>query len=554
MTIEVAHDTSLLSIRDLRVDGEIDGIAHPIIRSVSLDLDRGEVLGLIGESGAGKSTIGLAAIGILRPGCRVSGGSIVFDGVDLVTAPETTLRKLRGSRIAYVAQSASASFNPAHRLIDQTIESVLIHGIETRAAAIRRAVDLYSQLQLPDPAHFGARYPHQVSGGQLQRAIIAMAMMSNPDMIIFDEPTTALDVTTQIEVLVAIRSLVAQRHLAAIYVTHDLALVAQIADRIMVLKNGEMVEQAPTRTMLSAPTEDYTKSLWAVRNLSKASAVASVPILQISDVSAFYGDYQVLQDINLDIGKGRTVAVVGESGSGKSTLARTITGLLQPNKGTVTFENKRLPQHFQHRTRDVLRRIQMIYQSADTALNPRHTVRKLIDRPLEMYAGLRGAALRQRAAELLAMVELDEKHLERLPSELSGGEKQRVAIARAIAAKPDLIICDEITSALDQIVQRDILLLLQRLQRELGITYLFITHDLAVVRAIADDIVVMHRGRVVENGSKETVLAPPHEPYTELLLSSVPQMNADWLTGFLKKRHELNGLTPPDGPTCRPPG
>jgi peptide/nickel transport system ATP-binding protein len=537
MRRELLAGAPLLSIRNLNVTGEVDGVHHPILRDISLDLQHGEVLGLIGESGAGKSTIGLAAIGIFRPGCRITGGSIEFDGVDLVRSPDAVTRKLRGTRIAYVAQSAAASFNPAYRLLDQTIETTVINAVETRTDATRRAIALYRQLQLPDPENFGKRFPHQVSGGQLQRAIMAMAMMSDPDLIVFDEPTTALDVTTQIEVLVAIRDLIATRDLSAIYITHDLALVSQIATRIMVLKNGETVEEAPTRTMLTAPREEYTKSLWAVRNLSKDAVSESTILLRIANVSAGYAKQQVLHNVTIDVASGHTVAVVGESGSGKSTLGRTVAGLLAPSGGTIEFEGETLADDYRARDRSLLQRIQMIYQSADTALNPRQTVRKIIGRPLQIYGALRGDALERESRKLLRLVELQDRHFDRFPSELSGGEKQRVAIARAIAAKPDLIICDEVTSALDQIVKRDILQLLMRLQRELGVAYILITHDIETVRAIADEVVVMHRGVVVEQGNKNLILQPPHAPYTDLLLSSVPQLDAAWLTNLLANRN-----------------
>ncbi len=530
----------LLDIRDLRIDGESDGVWHPIINGVNLTLRRGEVLGLIGESGAGKSTLGLAAMGYARLGCRITAGEIRFGGTDLTRLNEGEKLRLRGSRIAYVAQSAAASFNPAHRLLEQTIESNLQHGLKPRAAAAEDAKQLYRQLRLPDPGHIGERYPHQVSGGQLQRAMTAMAMSTRPDLIILDEPTTALDVTTQVEVLAAIRELVETYGSAAIYVTHDLAVVAQMAHRIMVLRHGQVVEEAPTRDMLTAPRHDYTRSLWAVRKLAKPGEAGDDAILKVENVDAGYGkgSLKVLQNVSVTVPRGRTVAVVGESGSGKSTLARVIAGLRPPLSGRIQFDGKLLPSDFADRDVDLLRRIQMIYQSADTALNPRQTVRDLIGRSLELYFGLKAEARDRRVVELLEMIELDESYLDRLPGELSGGQKQRIAIARALAAKPDLIICDEVTSALDQIVQEGILTLLLRLQKEFGISYFFITHDIATVRAIADEIVVMHQGQVVQQGPKAEVLAPPHPPYTELLLSSVPQMDPDWLTNLLASRNE----------------
>jgi peptide/nickel transport system ATP-binding protein len=409
----------------------------------------------------------------------------------------------------------------------------------SRDAAERDAIDLYRRMQLPDPDGIGFRYPHQVSGGQLQRAMTAMAMSCRPDLIIFDEPTTALDVTTQIEVLAAIRDIVRQFDTAAIYITHDLAVVAQAADRIKVLLRGEEVEEAETREMLDAPREDYTKSLWAVRSFARPEqpAPTGTPILSVKDVTAAYGTVNVLEEVSFDIHAGRTVAVVGESGSGKSTTARVITGLLPPKQGDVLFEGSPLPAALKGRTREQLRQVQMIYQMADTALNPKLKLRELIGRPAQMYLGLQGRALETRVRDLLHLIELEpDTYIDRLPGELSGGQKQRIGIARALAAEPKLIICDEVTSALDQIVQEGILKLLDRLQQEFGLAYMFITHDLATVRAIADDVVVMQQGRVIEQGPKAEMFAPPHEPYTELLLSSVPEMDPDWLTRLLDRR------------------
>jgi peptide/nickel transport system ATP-binding protein len=529
----------LLNIEGLRIEGRAGDGWTEIVKGIDLTLHKGEVLGLIGESGAGKSTVGLAAMGFARDGCRITGGTILFDGIDLRKAPEAERRALRGKRIAYVAQSAAASFNPAHKLIDQYCETPVIHHVMSREQAAKDATDLYRRMQLPDPEGIGFRYPHQVSGGQLQRAMTAMAMACRPDLIIFDEPTTALDVTTQIEVLAAIRDIVRQSGTAAIYITHDLAVVAQAADRIKVLLRGDEVEEADTRTMLDAPREDYTKSLWAVRSFARAKQppVTNAPILSVQNVSAAYGKVPVLEDVSFDIHAGRTIAVVGESGSGKSTAARVITGLLPQSSGAVLFDGKPLPPALKGRTRDQLRQVQMIYQMADTALNPKLRLRELIGRPAQMYLGLQGKALETRIRDLLDLIELNpDTYIDRLPGELSGGQKQRIGIARALAAEPKVIICDEVTSALDQIVQEGILKLLTRLQGEFGLAYMFITHDLATVRAIADDVVVMQRGRVVEQGPKAQMFTPPHEPYTELLLSSVPEMDPDWLTRLLEHR------------------
>jgi peptide/nickel transport system ATP-binding protein len=480
-----------------------------------------------------------------RGGCRISSGSIVFDGMELLGQSDEFLRKIRGVRIAYVAQSAAASFNPAHRLIKQYSEGPIRHGLMNFSQAEEKAVDIYRRLLLPDPEGIGYRYPHQVSGGQLQRAMVAMAMACTPDIIIFDEPTTALDVTTQIEVLAAIKKITREFNTAAIYITHDLAVVAQLADRIMVLRYGDLVEENNARELMAHPKEEYTRALLSVRTLREdrdLSATEHDVVLEVEDVSASYtgkADEKVLDDINLKVRRARTVALVGESGSGKSTLARVITGLLPPLEGRVIYGGKELPPALKSRDRKTLRIMQMIYQMPDTALNPRQKVSDVIGRPLSFYFHMHGKERDQRVRELLEMIELKpKKYKDRLPGELSGGEKQRVCIARALAAKPDLIICDEVTSALDQLVAEEILKLLQDLQNELHVSYLFITHDLATVKAISDEIVVMLQGKIVAQGVKKDVLSPPHHEYTELLLSSVPEMDPDWLDNVLAMRKE----------------
>ena len=535
------ESTPLVKIRGLKIEGRTDETWVQIVNGVDLELRAGEVLGLIGESGAGKSTIGLAAMGFTREGCRISAGSVEFDGIDLVNADAATKRSLLGKRIAYVAQSAAASFNPAHTIINQHTEAPTQHRVMPLQESQRDAIDLYERLRLPNPAQIGFRFPHQVSGGQLQRAMTAMAMSCRPDLIIFDEPTTALDVTTQIEVLAAIRDIVEQFNTAAIYITHDLAVVAQMADRIKVLLKGDQVEEAQTRTMLDDPQEDYTKSLWAVRSFRRVqkplAASSETPVISIKGVTAGYGKIMVLHDVSFDIHAGRTVAVVGESGSGKSTVARCITGLLPPMRGSIEFDGDRLPDTYRRRNRDQLRQAQMIYQMADTALNPQKPVSEIIGRPVEFYLGLKGAERRKRVEALMEQIEMDPAlYMDRLPPELSGGQKQRIGIARSLAAEPKFIICDEVTSALDQLVAEGILKLLANLQDTLGLSYMFITHDLATVRSIADEVVVMKEGRVVEAGPKDEMFTPPHHTYTDLLLSSVPEMDPDWLDQLLRQR------------------
>jgi peptide/nickel transport system ATP-binding protein len=370
--------------------------------------------------------------------------------------------------------------------------------------------------------------------------MVAMAMAGEPDIIIFDEPTTALDVTTQIEVLSAIKDIIRQQDTAAIYISHDLAVVAQLADRIMVLRYGDLVEIGDARNILQAPKEEYTQRLLAVRTLREEKDVPENQeevVLEVKNVTAGYTTSEtVVDNINLEVCRQRTVAVVGESGSGKTSLARVITGLLPPSTGKIVFGGMELAPDLKSRDRESLRRLQMIFQMPDVALNPRQKVRKILGRPLDFYFKMGGTEREQKILQLLEMIELPKRYIERYPAELSGGEKQRICIARALAAKPEMIICDEVTSALDQLVAEEILKLLQNLQNNLGVSYLFITHDLATVKAIADEIVVMLQGRIVEQGPKRKVLDPPWHEYTELLLSSVPEMDPDWLDDLLAKR------------------
>jgi peptide/nickel transport system ATP-binding protein len=528
----------VLRIEGLRVETQSGTV---LVDGVDLELARGEVLGLIGESGAGKSTIGLAALTFARPGCRIAGGRIVLKGTDLRSLDAGGRSRARGVRVAYVAQSAAAAFNPAMTLLDQVTEGPVRHRLMGRAEARQRAVEAFRALDLPDPEHFGERYPHQVSGGQLQRAMAAMAISCSPDVLVLDEPTTALDVTTQIEMLAHLKKLIALYGTAALYISHDLAVVAQIADRIMVLRYGKMVEEGTATQILTAPRTDYARALVAERQAASRSASTGdtsrgATLLAIDNMTVRFGERDVVKAATFTISKGETVAVVGESGSGKTTLALAICGQVVRHGGNVRLAGTSLAPRHNRRSREELRRIQLVFQLPDVALNPRHTVEAIIGRPATFYFGLRGAALKARVDELLAAVGLDASLASRLPGQLSGGQKQRVCIARALAAKPDLIICDEVTSALDPLVAEEILKLLHRLQEELGLAYLFITHDLGSARRISHRAVVMLQGEIVAEGPAAEVFEQPSHPYLIKLLASVPELRVGWLDEILRGR------------------
>ncbi len=534
---------TLLEIKNLRIEATSYPPGEPprdvvLVQDVSVSVEKGKVLGLIGESGAGKSTIGLSAMAYGRGGVRLTGGEVLLGGRDIRQTDASGLRALRGREVTYVAQSAAAAFNPAKRLTEQVIETCLLHKLMPRAEAEARAIMLYRKLGLPNPETIGSRYPHQVSGGQLQRVMTAMALCPKPDLVIFDEPTTALDVTTQIEVLAAIKEAIHDTGVAALYITHDLAVVAQVADHILVLRGGKKVEYGTTDQIINAPQQEYTKALVSVRSIEHVEKPDTTAVLSVANITARYKgtSFDVLKNVTVDLPAGQTLAIVGESGSGKSTLARVITGLLPATQGRITFAGRTLSPDLASRSKDDLRELQMIYQMADTAMNPRQTVGTIIGRPLEFYFGLKGEAKRARLQDLLEKIEMGAGYIDRYPAELSGGQKQRVCIARALAAKPRLIICDEVTSALDPLVADGILKLLLNLQAEEGVAYLFITHDIATVRAISDRIAVMYRGEVQRYGGKTDVLTPPFDDYTDLLLSSVPEMKLGWLEKVLKTR------------------
>lgn len=521
--------------------------ANTLVNALSFSVQPGEVLALIGESGSGKTTTALALMGYARHGCRIS-GRVQIGGTDVLALDAAQQRALRGRTVAYIAQSAAASFNPSRTIMDQVVEPTVIHGLCKRAEAEAKAVQLFRELALPDPETIGARYPHQVSGGQLQRLMAAMALIGDPELVILDEPTTALDVTTQIEVLRAFRRVVRERRATAVYVSHDLAVVAQMADHILVLRNGRMRELNATGAILAAPADEYTKSLLAAarpvtRESGKAANDDPELLLHVQQLSAGYGSVDaqgrpakpILQNIDLKLHRGQAIGVIGESGSGKTTLARAVAGLLKPSHGSVLFRGRELKPTLQQRDRDELRRIQIVFQMADTALNPSQTIERILARPLEFYKGLRGEPLKRRIRELLDLVQLPYSVAGRLPGGLSGGQKQRVNLARALAADPDLILCDEVTSALDTVVGAAVLDLMAELRRELGVSYLFISHDLHTVRAVCDEIVVMQHGRKLAQVARCDYERGPHHPYYELLARSVPELRQGWLDDMDRK-------------------
>lgn len=528
----------ILELEKLRVE-TITG--RVLVDNVDVTLRRGEILGLIGESGAGKSTIGLASMAYARAGMRITGGSIKIDGTELRASTAAQRRNFRGKSIAYIAQSAAASFNPAMTLMDQVCEAPVVHGVMTRPEAEAYARKLFRILQLPNPDTIGDRYPHQVSGGQLQRAMAAMAMSCRPDIIVLDEPTTALDVTTQIEVLALLRDLIREFGTAGLYITHDLAVVAQIAHRIMVLRHGKTVEVGEAQQVLEAPRTDYARALVNERREAEhlqltAPAEGGDPVLSMTNVTAGYGPVPIVKNASFKLAKGETLAVVGESGSGKSTIARIIVGLLPRWEGDVSLNGKTLPPALPQRSKDILRRLQMVHQMPDVALNPRQTLGQIIGRPVSFYFNRSSGDVRKRVLELLRQVGLPEEFADRRPGQLSGGQKQRVCIARALAAEPEVIICDEPTSALDPLVAEDVLKLLKKLQDDLGLAYIFITHDLGTVRRIAHRTAVMFKGEIIAQGPTAEIFAPPFHPYTEKLISSVPEMDTHWLDNILASR------------------
>ncbi len=534
-----APTDELLRVRDLRVGYRTGAGTTEVLHGVDLTVRRGHRVAVVGASGSGKSTTATAVLGLLPGNGRVTGGTVVLAGEDvtdaLVRGDDRRLRRLRGRRVGLVPQDPMSNLNPSARVGRQVAETLEFHGLARGAAARERAVRLLEEAGIPDAARRAGQYPHEFSGGMRQRVLIAIALAAEPDLLVADEPTSALDVTVQRQILDHLEALTAARGTSLLLITHDLGLAADRCDDVVVVSEGRVVETGPAREVLRAPQHDYSRALVAA---SPAGAVAAPPrplpagepreVLRVDGLVKEYrvrGQREVVRavdGVSFSVAAGTTTAVVGESGSGKTTTARLVLGLEDPTSGTVLIGGESLTGAGRQRRREVRRGLQPVFQDPYGSLDPTKTVERLVDEPLRVFGVGDAASRRARVAELLDHVALSRALAQRRPAELSGGQRQRVAVARALALDPQLVVCDEAVSALDVLVQRQVLQLLDRLQRELGLAYLFITHDLAVAREIAHDVLVMRRGRVVEQGRIDAVFDDPQHEYTADLLSAIP--------------------------------
>ena len=518
---------------------QIDGlsIAYPVasgwhvaVQDVSLSVAAGEILGLVGESGSGKSTLGHAVMGHVAPGTRAS-GTISVNCSDVLTLPRPALQRLRGAVVGFVPQNPTTALNPAMRVGAQIAEVLRRHTPLTPPEIAARCRSLAEDVGLADADALLRRFPHQLSGGQQQRIAIAIALACRPALMVLDEPTTGLDVTVQRQIVELLARLRAEHGVAMLYITHDLPLLATLADRIAVMQRGQLMEVGPTRDTVTRPRDPYTRALIAAVPDPDAAApvLRADPVLLTAEGLAITFPSGFLRrrpppavaDIDLTLGRNETLALIGESGSGKSTTARALCGLIRPSAGRVLLADKTLAPLLSQRDGADLRDIQYVFQNPDASLNPRRSVAEILARPLQVFHGITGAASRLRVARALAEVELDESHLARLPSELSGGQRQRVAIARALLAEPQVMLCDEVLSALDVSVQARIIDLFRRIRAERQMAMLFISHDLAVVRGLSHRVAVMKAGRIVEGGPTEELFARPRHPYTAALLAAI---------------------------------
>ncbi|MDL5352792.1 ABC transporter ATP-binding protein [Microbacterium sp. zg-YB36] len=530
--------TALLQVRGLRVDYGTGRRAHPAVRGVDFDIDAGEIVAVVGESGSGKSTIAHALMRLLPVEAHIRGGEIRFDGVELRTASVGALRRLRGRRIGFVPQDPSNSLNPLMRVGEQIAESLRRHRGLSKADAAARAIEIIAEVGVPDAARRAGQYPHELSGGLRQRILIGIAWACEPDLVIADEPTSALDATVQRHVLDRMQALAAAHGTAVLLVTHDLAVAADRADRIVVVHNGEIVESGRSRDVLAAPQHDYTRRLVAaapglhsgrlqpsVGVATRTAPAGEPPLLDVRGLGKTYGTgargVAAVEAVEFSVPRGSTFALVGESGSGKSTTARMVARIIESDTGTVAFDGRDITGLRGSELRQLRRRIQVVYQNPFGSLDPRMSVAGLIAEPLRAFGADR-VQTRATVRELLAQVRLAPEMLTRRPAQLSGGQRQRVAIARALALRPELVVLDEPVSALDVSVQEQVLQLLVDLQAEHGLTYLFISHDLGVIRQISDRVAVMRDGRILEQGALEQIFQQPTHDYTRELIGSIP--------------------------------
>ena len=545
----------LLSVKDLAVDfNTTDGVVHAV-EGVDLEISAGQTVAIVGESGSGKSTTAMAIIGLLAGGGRIAGGTIRLDGRDITKASESELRSIRGRDIGLVPQDPMSNLNPVAKIGTQVAETLFAHGLANRQNVSRKVVEALEAAGLPDAEKRAKQYPHEFSGGMRQRALIAIGLACKPRLLIADEPTSALDVTVQQTILDQIGTMTRELGTAVLLITHDLGLAAERAERVIVMHRGKVVEQGDAKQILEDPQHPYTQSLVkaapsvaaarlrpeafhaedrqpapdaALSIDAKTDAAASDNIVEFENLTKVFPvrgrgeDFVAVNDVSLAIPRGETVAIVGESGSGKTTTARMLLKVVEPTKGVIRYEGKDISSLSRAETRDFRQRVQPIFQDPYSSLNPMFTIERLIGEPLDFYKRGSGAERRKRVRQLLDDVALPQSMLRRYPSELSGGQRQRIAIARALALSPDLIVCDEPVSALDVLVQDQILTLLGDLQREYGLSYLFISHDLAVVRLISDYVCVMKDGALVEAASSEEIFTNPRDSYTRRLLASIP--------------------------------
>ncbi|MGW3471875.1 dipeptide ABC transporter ATP-binding protein [Saccharopolyspora sp. NPDC000995] len=530
----------LLTIDDLVVGFTGPNGSTDVVKGVSLRVGRGETVAIVGESGSGKSTMAMSVIRLLAANGRIRAGSIRFEDTDLTTKSEAELRSVRGRLIGLVPQDPMSNLNPSMKVGAQVAETLLTHGAATKRDVRRKTHDALAAAGIPEPEHRAAQYPHELSGGLRQRVLVAIGLACRPKLLIADEPTSALDVTVQRMILDQIDRMTAEIGTSVLLITHDLALAAERAERIIVMNKGEIVEQGPTGEVLADPRHRYTKALIeAAPTIAAARAVSGHAahgerndgepnLVEVREATKIYRprgrrkEIRAAVGVSFEIPRGKTVAVVGESGSGKTTTSRMLLRLIEPSSGSISFEGQDIAAMGKAQLARFRQRVQPVFQDPYSSLNPMYTIGRIIEEPLAFYKRGEKKERRTRVLELLEQVALPSDVVDRSPAELSGGQRQRVAIARAIALNPDLIVCDEPVSALDVMVQAQILRLLDRLQAELGLSFLFISHDLAVVRLIADYVCVMKDGEIVESDTNDEIFGNPRHPYTRKLLGSIP--------------------------------